>query len=245
MLKTLIIIPTYNEKQNIEKLVAKVFEVCPQTHILIVDDNSPDGTGILIDQLIADNIYNTQLHVMHRAGKLGLGTAYIEGFKWGLAQGFEAFVSMDADFSHNPDYLPEMVKQLQSADLVIGSRYVKGGGVEDWSWLRRFISRGGNIYAQCVLLSNVHDLTGGFNGYHAAWLKKINLDKVMSKGYCFQIEMKFRHILGGAKVKEFPIVFTDRILGKSKMNSHIFKEAVLKVLQLSLRRFKIKRELNI
>ena len=240
---TLIVIPTYNEKPNIENLMRQIFTVCPEVDLLVVDDNSPDGTGELLEQLIADNIFAGRLNVLHRVGKLGLGTAYITGFKWGMAHGYDKLVSMDADFSHNPAYLPEMIKHLDNADLVIGSRYVAGGGVEDWPLLRQFISRGGNIYAQCVLFSGVHDLTGGFNGYHATWLQRINLDKVASKGYCFQIEMKFRHILGGAKVKEFPIVFTDRIMGKSKMSSHIFKEAVLNVLKLSLLRRAIKRQI--
>lgn len=244
MERVLIVIPTYNEKQNIETVLNKVFEAVADANVLIVDDNSPDGTGELVESLMLSEQFQNRLFVMHRAGKLGLGSAYIEGFKWGLAQGYQRFVSMDADLSHNPKYLPEMLNAAKTADLVIGSRYVKGGGVEDWPWLRRFISRGGNIYAQCILLSTVHDLTGGFNCYGADWLRRIKLDKIASKGYCFQIEMKFRHILAGAKVKEIPIVFTDRILGKSKMSSHIFKEAVLNVIKLSLLRQKIKKEMS-
>lgn len=244
MSRILVVVPTYNERLNIEALMRQIFKVCPEVEVLTVDDNSPDKTGELLDKLIVDDVFSGKLHVLHRAGKLGLGTAYIEGFDWGIKHNYDTFISMDADFSHNPNYLPEMVKQLQNADLVIGSRYVKGGGVEDWPLLRQFISRGGNIYAQCVLFSGVHDLTGGFNGYHAEWLKRINFEKVASKGYCFQIEMKFRHILGGAKIKEFPIIFTDRIMGKSKMNSHIFKEAVLNVLKISLTRGSIKRQMR-
>ena len=240
----LIVIPTYNEIKNIEQLLAEIYKIQSDANVLIVDDNSPDGTGKLIDKLIEDNTFNHRLFVMHRAGKLGLGTAYIEGFTWGMAHGFDVFLSMDADFSHNPKYLPEIFENMKTYDLVLGSRYVKGGGVKDWGIGRQIISRGGNIYAQIVLLSNVHDLTGGFNCYHKSFLEKINLKKVMSKGYCFQIEMKFRHILLGCKIKEVPIVFTDRVLGASKMSGSIFKEAVLNVLKLSLTRFKIKKEMR-
>ena len=181
---------------------------------------------------------------MHRAGKLGLGTAYIEGFSYGMEQGYDVFLSMDADFSHNPKYIPEIFKNMEEYDLVLGSRYVKGGGVKDWGIGRQIISRGGNIYAQIALLSGIRDLTGGFNCYHKKFLQEINLKSIVSKGYCFQIEMKFRHVLLGCKIKEVPIVFCDRVLGVSKMSGSIFKEAVLNVLKLSLARFKIKKQME-
>ena len=244
VLKKLIVIPTYNEKKNIRELLDKIYEVQPDVHVLIVDDNSPDGTGDLIDNLIKENVFPSQLFILHRAAKLGLGTAYIEGFSWGIEQGYDVFLSMDADFSHNPEYLPEIFEQIKVNDIVIGSRYVRGGGVKDWGIDRQSLSRGGNLYAQIVLLSGVRDLTGGFNCYRKDFLKKIKLKKVISKGYSFQIEMKFRHILLGAKIKEVPIIFSDRIMGISKMSGSIFKEAVLNVLLLSLKRFKIKREMK-
>lgn len=242
--KKLIIIPTYNEISNIQQLLEEIYKVQNDVHILIVDDNSPDGTGQLIDKLIENNTFNNQLFVMHRAGKLGLGTAYVAGFKWGIENGYDVFLSMDADFSHNPIYLPQIFQAMKENDLVIGSRYVKGGGVKDWGVDRIFISRGGNIYAQIVLLANVKDLTGGFNCYHRKFLEKINLDSIMSNGYCFQIEMKFRHILLKAKIKEIPIIFADRTKGVSKMSGNIFKEAVINVLKLSLMRSKIKEQMN-
>lgn len=242
--RKLIVIPTYNESKNIKELLEKIYMTCPDVHILIVDDNSPDGTGKMIDDFIASNMFEGRLFVMHRSGKLGLGTAYIEGFSWGISRGYDVFLSMDADFSHNPKYLPEIFGSMKENDLVIGSRYVKGGGVKDWGWDRQFISRGGNLYAQIILLSKVHDLTGGFNCYHRKFLEKIKLKEVMSKGYCFQIEMKFRHVLLGAKIKEIPIIFADRVMGVSKMSGSIFKEAVLNVIWLSLMRFKIKKEMK-
>jgi len=243
-MKKLIVIPTYNEIKNIEELLCEIFEADNEAHVLIVDDNSPDGTGKLIDDLIAKDTFKGKLLVMHRAGKLGLGTAYIEGFSYGMDKGYDVFLSMDADFSHNPEYLPEIFENMKKYDLVLGSRYVKGGGVKDWPFLRRLISRGGNIYAQIVLLSKIRDLTGGFNCYHKKFLEKINLKSIVSKGYCFQIEMKFRHALLGCKIKEVPIVFTDRVLGASKMSGSIFKEAVLNVIKLSLNRFRIKKQMK-
>ncbi len=243
-MRKLIVVPTYNEIKNIEELLKKIYSFCEDVNVLIVDDNSPDGTGKLIDQLIKDNVFSGRLFVIHREGKQGLGTAYVQGFSWGIEKGYDVFLSMDADFSHDPKYLPEIFKAMEANDLVIGSRYIKGGGVKDWGIGRRIISQGGNIYAQIVLLSKVRDLTGGFNCYHKSFLEKIRLRNVMSKGYCFQIEMKFRHILLGCKIKEVPIMFCDRVLGVSKMSGSIFKEAVLNVLKLSLMRFKIKKQMK-
>ena len=242
--KKLIVIPTYNEVKNIKELLQDIYATQKDVHVLIVDDNSPDGTGKLIDGLIKENVFASQLFVLHRTAKLGLGTAYIMGFSWGLERGYDVFVSMDADFSHNPKYLPEIFEQIKTHDLVIGSRYIKGGGVRDWGIDRQVLSRGGNLYAQMVLLSKVRDLTGGFNCYKSDFLRKIKLQNVISKGYSFQIEMKFRHVLLGAKIRAVPIIFSDRIMGVSKMSGHIFKEAVLNVLLLSFKRFKMKKEMK-
>ena len=242
-LKKLIVIPTYNEAENICELIEKIYQVVSDAHILIVDDNSPDGTGKLIEELIKRR-NDKRLFVMHREGKLGLGTAYVEGFLWGLEKGYDVFVSMDADFSHKPEYLPEMFENAKNNDVVIGSRYVKGGGIKDWGIDRLILSYGGNLYAQVILLTKVRDLTGGFNCYSRKFLEKIKLQKIMSKGYCFQIEMKFRHILLGCKIKEIPIVFVDRKKGVTKMSKNIFVEAVLNVIRLSLSRFRIKKEME-
>ncbi len=244
-MKKLIVIPTYNEKKNINELLSRIFYVQKDVDVLIVDDNSPDGTGKLVDKFIQDKVFGDSLFVLHRSCKLGLGTAYIEGFTWGMEKGYDVFLSMDADMSHNPKYLPQIFSAMQENDLVIGSRYVKGGGVRDWPLLRRLISLGGNIYSQMVLMSNVRDLTGGFNCYHRRFLEKINLKSIVSKGYCFQIEMKFRHVLLGCKIKEIPIIFADRKMGVSKMSGSIFKEAVFGVINLSLKRNEIRTKMKV
>ena len=238
-MKALIIIPTYNEIKNIEALLEAIFKEVPSVNILVIDDASPDGTGQLIDRLIKEK-YPDSLFVRHRPGKNGLGTAYIEGFQWGLGKGYDVFIEMDADFSHNPAYLPQMLSLIEKHDCVIGSRYVAGGGVENWGLIRRIISWGGSLYARLVLLTNVHDFTGGFNCFRRENLIAIKPKTILSKGYCFQIEMKFRHKLLGKEVYEMPIIFPDRVAGTSKMNSSIFKEAIFKVIKLSLMRHKIK-----
>lgn len=244
-MRKLIVVPTYNEKKNINELLSRIFYVQKDVDVLIVDDNSPDGTGKLVDKFIQDKVFGDSLFVLHRSCKLGLGTAYIEGFTWGMEKGYDVFLSMDADMSHNPKYLPQIFSAMQENDLVIGSRYIKGGGVRDWPLLRRLLSLGGNIYSQMVLMSNVRDLTGGFNCYHRRFLEKINLKSIMSKGYCFQIEMKFRHVLLGCNIKEIPIIFSDRKMGISKMSGSIFKEAVLGVINLSLKRNEIKAKMKV
>lgn len=241
-MKNLIIIPTYNEMGNIEHLLESIFKIVPDISILIVDDNSPDKTGDFIDKTIKENKYNNQLYVIHRSGKLGLGTAYITGFEWAINNGFDAVISMDADFSHDPKYLPQMLEELSQNDFVVASRYVKGGGVTGWDMIRKIISFGGSLYARIVLLKNIHDFTGGFNGYKTKNLQAINYKNISSKGYVFQIEVKFRHTLHGFKCKEFPIIFANRVVGKSKISGNIFKEAVLKVLWLRLNAHKIKKQ---
>lgn len=243
-MKTLIVIPTYNEARNIPSLLPQILNYVPKAHILVVDDHSPDGTGDLVDSYISENRFNKQLFILHREKKEGLGKAYIAGFQWGLDRGYDLFVSMDADFSHDPKYLPALLKEMQTNDLVIGSRYISGGGVVNWSLLRKIISRGGSLYARILLLSNIHDLTGGFNLYKAENLKKIQLNHILSNGYCFQIEMKFRHQLLNLKIKESPIIFHDRTLGQSKMSKNIFKEAILKTALLGISRFRLKRHLS-
>ncbi len=246
MKKVCVVIPTYNEKGNIENIIKTDLKVNPNIHILIVDDNSPDGTGKIVDKLIKDNVFDGKLHIMHRKGKLGLGTAYIEGFKWAISNGFDIFISQDADFSHNPIYIKDMLKLVDAGnDLVIGSRYVKGGSVVNWGFLRKLISKGGSLYSRILLLTNIHDLTGGYNCYTKKSLETINLDTIISNGYCFQIEMKFRNALAKLKIKETPIVFEDRRVGKSKMSKKIFIEAMINVFFMAFKRHKIKSMMNI
>ena len=238
-MKALIVIPTYNEAKNIEKLLKDIFQTVSDVSVLVVDDASPDGTGHIVDNLIKTK-YPHSLFVLHRSGKNGLGTAYIEGFQWGLRKAYDVFIEMDADFSHKPAYLPKMLQLIEQHDCVIGSRYVKGGGVENWGVWRRIISKGGSLYARLILLTNVHDFTGGFNCFRRENLVAIKPETILSKGYCFQIEMKFRHRLLGKEVFEMPIIFPDRTAGVSKMSGSIFKEAILNVIKLSLMRKKIK-----
>ncbi|HCI82834.1 MAG TPA: dolichyl-phosphate beta-D-mannosyltransferase, partial [Ktedonobacter sp.] len=188
-MKTLIIIPTYNELDNLQPLLKAVSQNAPESDVLIVDDNSPDGTGQLADKL-AEN--DTHIHVMHRTGKLGLGTAYIAGFKYAIANGYDAAFEMDADFSHDPTYLPDFLTAIENADLVIGSRYIRGGSTPNWSLLRRFISNGGNIYARLLLGMRVHDCTAGYRCYHRQVLEAIDLDTIQSQGYAFQVELAYR-----------------------------------------------------
>lgn len=220
-MKTLIIIPTYNEYDNMRPLLEQIFTYAPASDILIVDDNSPDGTGKLADEIAAQN---PRVHVMHRAGKLGLGTAYIAGFKYAVEHQYDAAFEMDADFSHDPRYLPDFLRAIESADLVIGSRYVAGGGTPNWSLLRRFISGGGNIFARVMLGIPVHDCTAGFRCYRREVLESIDLDTIESQGYAFQVELAYRVYKRGFKIVETPIIFKDRRVGKSKMSRAIFLE---------------------
>jgi dolichol-phosphate mannosyltransferase len=220
-MKTLIIIPTYNELENLRPLIEEIFKYVPQTDILIVDDNSPDGTGKLADELSAEH---PPVHVLHRAGKLGLGTAYIAGFKYAIEHEYDAAFEMDADFSHDPRYLPNFLTAIEDADLVIGSRYVEGGGTPNWSLLRRFISGGGNTYARFMLGLPIHDCTAGYRCYRRQVLEAIDLDTIQSQGYAFQIELVYRVLKRGFKIVETPIVFQDRRVGKSKMSRKIFLE---------------------
>jgi dolichol-phosphate mannosyltransferase len=223
-----VVIPTYNEAANIEGIVrAAVAELdrvaLGAYRILIVDDNSPDGTGQIADRLSAAQ---PQVEVMHRAAKTGLGHAYLAGFARALTGGAELVIEMDADFSHDPRYLGPMLDAAKEADLVLGSRYVEGGGVEDWGLLRRLISRGGGFYARKILGVQIHDLTGGFKCIHRRVLETIQLETIRAEGYVFQIEVTYRALRAGFRVKEIPIVFRDRSVGSSKMSARIAAEAM-------------------
>lgn len=230
-MKKMIIIATYNEKDNIEKVLAEVYENVPDVHVLVIDDNSPDKTYEIVENLAATK-YSGKLFLIKRAGKLGLGTAYVAGFNWGLARDYDAIGQMDADFSHNPKYLPSMFEALKTYDLVLGSRYVAGGGVVNWSLKRKLISRGGSLYAKIILGLPQNDLTGGFKCFRREVLETIDVNQLKSTGYSFQIETTYKTYLNGFKIKEIPIIFEDRVLGVSKMSGNIFKEAILMVLAL-------------
>ena len=234
MYKGIIVIPTYNEIENIESILEKVYALDLDLDILIVDDNSPDKTYAKVQELIDADLYKGALHLMIRENKEGLGRAYIAGFKWCLERDYSFVIEMDADLSHDPKYLPSFLENIKTYDLVIGSRYVEGGGVVNWSLLRKFISFGGSTYARTILGISIKDVTGGFKCFRREVLEAIDLDKIISAGYAFQIEMNYRTILKGFSVKEVPIVFEDRIAGKSKMSKKIFIEALLNVITLRL-----------
>jgi len=222
-----VVLPTYNEAENVEPLVAAALaKLPPSARVLVVDDNSPDGTGRIADRLAAEH---DAVSVLHRPGKEGLGPAYIAGFRRALAEGAGLILEMDADFSHEPAYLPRLLDAAGRADLVIGSRYVPGGGVGDWGPLRRAISRGGSAYARFVLGVGVRDLTGGFKCFRREVLEAIDLDAVRSRGYAFQVELTYRAIQCGFEVAEVPIVFRDRRVGASKMSRAIVLEAIWRV----------------
>ncbi len=221
----IVIIPTYNEKENAEKIIRKVFSLPGNYHILIVDDGSPDGTANIVMGLQTE--FAGRLHLIERTGKQGLGTAYIFGFKWSLDRGYQYIFEMDADFSHNPDDLNRLYKACEDgADVAVGSRYVKGGKVKNWPWERIFISKGGAFYTKMITWMPVDDPTAGFVCYKRSVLETIPLDKVQFVGYAFQIEMKYRAWKLGFKVKEVPIIFIDRVEGASKMTKGIVKEAM-------------------
>lgn len=227
----LVIIPTYNERDNLSQLIPEIMNTDTRLHILVVDDGSPDNTaGAVLD--LKENSCGPRLHLKSRPGKLGLGSAYVQGFKWGLARGYDFLIQMDADWSHQPKYLPTMIRLAESADFVVGSRYVPHGGTPNWGTGRRMLSKFGNVYARFLLGADMADFTGGFNGWSGDVLKKINLDAIRSDGYSFQIELKYRaHQLGFRHV-EFPILFEERRGGKSKMSAAIALEACWRVWEL-------------
>ena len=236
-MRKLVIIPTYNERENIEAMVAKVFSLDGDFHLLIIDDGSPDGTAEIVRRL--QSAHPERLHMVERSGKLGLGTAYIAGFKWALERNYDAIFEMDCDFSHNPDDLLRLVAEMeQGADVVVGSRYVVGVNVVNWPLMRLLMSYFASKYVRLITRMPVNDATAGFVGYRREVLESINLDKVQMVGYGFQIEMKYTAWRLGFKIREVSIIFVDRVLGSSKMSSGIFGEAFFGVLKLPLRRIK-------
>jgi dolichol-phosphate mannosyltransferase len=229
-----VILPTYDEAENLERIVGAVLEhLSPSGTVLVVDDNSPDGTGEIADRLAGSD---GSVRVLHRARKEGLGPAYLAGFHLALDAGAERIIEMDADFSHDPAYLPRLIGAAENADLVIGSRYVPGGGVTEWGQMRRFISRGGSAYARMVLDLPIRDLTGGFKCFRREVLEAIDLDTIEARGYAFQVETTYRAIRAGFRVVEIPIVFKDRRDGTSKMRGAIVAEAIWRVPAMRFRR---------
>ena len=224
--RILVIIPTYNEAENIEPIVARIRASVPEADVLVADDNSPDGTGELADKLAANDDH---VHVMHRKGKEGLGAAYIAGFRWGIEREYGVLVEHDADGSHQPEQLPRLLTALRDADLVLGSRYVKGGEVQNWPKSREILSRGGNIYTRLALGVPLQDATGGYRAFRRATLEGIGLDEVASAGYCFQVDLAWRAIKAGFRVVEVPITFVERERGQSKMSQAIVIEAMARV----------------
>ncbi len=222
----LVIIPTYNEVENLPLIFDRLRTAVPSASVLVVDDGSPDGTGDVADARAASD---EQVHVLHRTSKQGLGAAYLAGFRWGLDRDFDVLVEMDADGSHAPEQLPRLLVALGHADLVIGSRYVAGGSVVNWPRRREALSRGANLYSRLALGAKVHDLTAGYRAYRAAVLHTIDLEAVQSQGYCFQVDLAWRTILAGFRVAEVPITFTERAIGASKMSGNIMGEAFTRI----------------
>lgn len=225
-MKVLVVIPTYNERENIRPLIQEILRLTPQTHILVVDDNSPDKTGEVVKDLQQQY---AQLHLLERPGKSGLGRAYVAGFQWGLERQYELLVEMDADFSHRPEDLLKILKAAETSDVVVGSRWVTGGGTVHWGLGRKFISRGGSFYSKMILGYPVLDWTGGFNAWKAPVLRALPIEGVKSEGYSFQIELKFKALRRGFSLLETPIIFEDRRVGQSKMSSRIVFEALYRV----------------
>lgn len=222
----LVIIPTYNELVNVRLITGRVRDSVPEAHILIADDNSPDGTGAAADELAAADDH---IHVLHRLGKEGLAAAYMAGFAWGLERGYEVLVEMDADGSHRPEQLPDLLTALRGADLVLGSRWVPGGEVVNWPRSREILSRGGNMYTRLALDVSLKDATGGYRAFRAATLRALNLHSIASQGYCFQVDMARRVVDAGMTVREVPISFVEREHGDSKMSGAIVREALWRV----------------
>jgi len=231
-MKSIIIIATYNEKENIEKLIGEIRKLNRDFHVLIIDDNSPDGTGTIADWLAKKY---SEVFAIHRPAKLGLGTAYVTGFKYAVDNNYDLIFTMDADFSHQPKYLIDLLEKAKEYDLVIGSRYVKDGGIQNWPLHRLILSRGANIYVRMVTGLPIFDSTGGFNCYRRKVLEKIDLDTIVSDGYAFQIEMKYRLWKKEFSIKEIPITFIDRARGKSKISKRIMFQALFLVWKLRKR----------
>lgn len=222
----LVIIPTYNESESLPGVIERLRRAVPDADVLIADDNSPDGTGRLADDLAAND---SHIHVLHRAGKEGLGKAYLAGFAWGLERGYDVLVEMDADGSHRPEELPRLLAQMPHADVVLGSRWVPGGSVVNWPASRRLLSQGGSLYTRMALGIPTRDATGGYRAYRASALASLDLATVESNGYCFQIDLLWRALQRGLVVREVPITFVEREAGTSKMSNRIVREALLNV----------------
>jgi dolichol-phosphate mannosyltransferase len=232
--RTLVIIPTYNERENLPLIVGRVNEACPGVHVLIVDDGSPDGTGELADDLARSD--GDRIHVLHRVSKEGLGAAYLAGFAWGLSRGYSVLVEMDADGSHAPEQLYRLLDAVDAgADLAIGSRYIDGGEVRNWPRRRMLLSRTANGYSRTMLGVSINDITAGYRAYRREVLEKIDLAAVDSKGYCFQVDLTWRTVSAGFTVKEVPITFIERELGKSKMSGSNIREALFKIAEWGVR----------
>jgi dolichol-phosphate mannosyltransferase len=238
--KVLVIVPTYNERESLPVIISGIRQAVPEVHILIADDNSPDGTGEVADGFSAND---KQIHVLHRPAKAGLGAAYLDAFAWAKSQGYEVVVEMDADGSHRPADLFKILEALTNNDVVLGSRWVKHGKVVNWPKSREILSRGGNLYTRIWLGIGIHDATGGFRAYRMSALNQMNIANVESQGYCFQVDMAWRAVRANLRVAEVPIVFFERELGESKMDSSIVKEALWRVTQwgIAKRRSDFKR----
>ena len=234
-MKGVVVVPTYNERENIEELIEKTLSTSPDIDILIVDDNSPDGTGEIAEKIAKEN---PRVKVLHRPGKMGLGSAYVEGFKWALKENYDFVMEMDADFSHNPEDIPRFIEKIKEYDLVIGSRYTDGVSVVNWPISRLLLSYFANIYARTVTGVPIMDLTGGFKCFRREVLESINLDTIMSDGYAFQIEMNYRAYKKGFRITEIPIIFIERRAGSSKMSKKIVWEAFWLVWKLRFGRKK-------
>jgi dolichol-phosphate mannosyltransferase len=230
--RVLVIVPTYNERDNIETIIDRVLQSVPDANILVVDDSSPDGTGKIADELA---VSDSRVHALHRTAKAGLGAAYIAGFRWGLERGYDVLVEMDADGSHAPEQLPRLLAALRDADLVLGSRWVAGGTVVNWPLSRELLSRSANLYTRVALGISVRDATGGYRAYRRTVLDSIDLTDVASQGYCFQVDLAWRAVLAGFRVVEVPITFVDRERGESKMSATIVREALWRVTQWGAR----------
>ena len=238
-----VVIPTYDERSNLGPIVERVHAACPDAHVLVVDDNSPDGTGDVADELAAED---RRIHVLHRTGKAGLGVAYVAGFHWALRAGYDRVVEMDADGSHAPEDLPRLIATLDGesgdqadgggADVVLGSRYVRGGQVRNWSWYRQWLSRGANVYSKLALGVAINDITGGYRIYRREVLETLPLDEIASQGYCVQVDLARRAVEAGFTLVEVPITFVEREVGESKMSSVIVREALLRVTKWGLAR---------
>ena len=224
--RILVIVPTYNERENVERITGRIRAAVPEVHILVADDNSPDGTGAIADRLAGAD---PQIHVLHRLGKEGLGAAYLAGFQWGLENEFDVLVEMDADGSHKPEELHLLLDRLRTADLVLGSRWVDGGEVVNWPKSREILSRGGNLYTRMALRVPISDATGGYRAFRAGTLRTIDLHSVGSAGYIFQVDLAYRAMKAGLEVAEVPITFEEREFGTSKMDNRIVREALWRV----------------